>query len=116
MTNKKHEFDELQFFAKVKNCPAMFMGKKSLLSFKDQLFGMGYAFCYCCEESPFKYFNMFTKLYQDEVIKDGNGYAAWWNHMLYISGNFDDLAFDLFFKSFEQYLHDVHDVSLPELP
>ena len=38
------EFDELNFFAQVKKKPGLFLGKPSILSLRDQLFGMDYAF------------------------------------------------------------------------
>lgn len=45
--------------------------------------------------------------------KDKNGYACWWNYILYISGGFDDQAFFNFFRAFEKYLMDVHKLTLP---
>ena len=38
------EFDELKFFADVKKRPGMYFGNPSLLSLRDWLFGMEYAF------------------------------------------------------------------------
>ena len=115
LTNIDSKFDELVFFAQVKKIPALYFGKPSLLSFRDQLFGMKYAFSFCCQESPLKYFNLFVTWYHEEIIKDLNGYACWWNHILYTSGNNDAYAFESFFIEFEKYLRDVHNVCLPEV-
>lgn len=115
LTNIDTRFDELVFFAQVKKRPGLFLGKPSLLSFRDQLFGMNYAFSFYCQESPFPYYDLFVTWYQEEIIKDLNGYACWWNHMLYTSGNDDAYAFESFFTEFEKYLRDVHHVSLPEV-
>ena len=91
-------FDELMFFAQVKEKPGLYMGKKSLLSLRDYIFGMHHAFAFYSAEKQFVYFTEFVQWYMDEVIRDKNGYAAWWNHMLYTSGNHDDRAFDHFFS------------------
>ena len=115
LTNTDSAFDELQFFAKVKERPALLLGKKSFLSFRDVLFGMEYAFSFYDKETPLKYFKSFVMWYHEEILEDKNGYACWWNHILYTSGNSDDCALDLFFRKFEQYLHDVHNVRLPEV-
>ncbi len=77
MTNVEYEFDELVFFAQVKKRPGAFFGEVSLLSFRDQLFGMHYAFSFCYKESPLKYFDLFIKWYYKEIIRDSNGYACW---------------------------------------
>lgn len=114
MTNMECKFDELLFFAQVKKRPGVHLGKPSLLSFRDQLFGMDYAFSFYCQESPLKYFHSFVTWYHKEIIKDLNGYACWWNHILYISGNNDSYAFETFLNIFEQYLRDIHNVCLPE--
>ena len=115
LTNMDSKFDELVFFAQVKKRPGLFLGQPSLLSFRDQLFGMNYAFSFYCQESPLKYFDLFVAWYREEIIKDLNGYACWWNHMLYTSGNDDAYAFKSFFREFEKYLRDVHNVCLPEV-
>ncbi len=114
MKEEKHEFDELRFFASVKNRPGMYFGEPSLLSMRDYLNGMKHAFHFCGYEDKFRYFNLFREWYMENVIKDENSYAAWWNHMLYISGNHDRWAFELFFREFEKYLSDVHNLFLPE--
>ena len=114
MTNTECKFDELLFFAQAKKRSGVFFGKPSLLSFRDQLFGMDYAFSFYRQESPFKYFHLFVTWYHEEIIKDLNGYACWWNHILYTSGNNDAYAFESFFRKFEEYLRDVHNVRLPE--
>jgi len=107
-------FDELEFFAKVKKRPGLFLGSPSLLSLRDQLFGMDYAFSFCTQENLLKYFHSFIIWYHEEVIKDLNSYACWWNHILYISGNDDAFAFDSFFTLYERYLRENHNLLLPE--
>jgi hypothetical protein len=113
--NIECSFDELLFFAQVKKQPGAYLGKPSFLAFHNMLGGMEYAFSCCSQESPLKYFGLFVTWYQEEVIKDLNGYACWWNHILYTSGNNDAYAFELFFNKFEGYLQDVHKVSLPDV-
>lgn len=108
-------FDELRFFAAVKKRPGMLLGSTSLISLRDVLHGVGYAFWFCNQESPLKYFQLFIDWYHRERIKDLNGYACWWNHILYTSGNDDKYAFECFFRCFEQYLLTVHHLSLPEV-
>lgn len=108
--NKK--FDELDFFANVKTNPGVYLGEPSLLSLRDQLFGMNYAFSFHCDETPLKYYCGFVNWYNDEFIKDKNGYACWWNHLLYTSGNNDRVAFERHFVIFEKYLRQVHNLSL----
>lgn len=116
MANREDKFNELVFFSQVKKRPGMFLGKTSLLSLRDQLFGMQYAFSFHCEETPLYYFGLFVNWYQKEIIKDSNGYGCWWNHILYTSGNDDTLAFHSFFRIFEGYLRNMHTVCLPETP
>ena len=106
-------FDELKFFADVKKRPGMYFGNPSLLSLRDWLFGMEYAFSCYTSETPLRYFRAFMTWYQKEKIDDQNGYACWWNHLLYICGNDDRYAFERFFVLFERYLQDVHHISLP---
>lgn len=115
MQENRNQFDELLFFAQMKNRPSVYMGKPSLLSLRDQLFGMEYAFSFYNQESPLKYFRSFIEWYHEEKIKDLNGYACWWNHILYTSGNNDAYAFEMFFNYFEKYLLDNHNLSLPEV-
>lgn len=106
------KFDELNFFAQAKKKPGLFLGKPSLLSLRDQLFGMGYAFSCCCKEDPLFYFHSFGEWYHEEVLDDKNGHACWWNHILYTSGNDDAYAFYAFFSAFEAYLQEKHGLSL----
>ena len=106
-------FDEMDFFNRVKNQPALFLGKPSLLSLRDYIFGMQHAFLACGYKNELKYFNLFTKWYLDNST-DKNGYYCWWNHILYISGNDDEKAFYSFFDIFEQYLKQKHDIYLDE--
>ncbi len=113
----QQEFDELTFFASVKRRPAMYLGEKSLRSLRDQLFGMDTAFSFCGKPEALHYFHAFIEHYQRELFKiEKNGYACWWNHILYTSGNFDSLAFDSFYRKFESFLKSEYDLSLPELP
>ena len=76
---------------------------------------MEYAFSFYAKESPFTYFNLFITWYQEEIIKDMNGYASWWNHILYTCGNNDAYALEEFFRIFERYLSDIHNVYLPKV-
>lgn len=115
MQEIERKFDELVFFAQVKKRPGVFLGKLSLLSLRDQLFGMEYAFSFYNQESPLKYFHLFIEWYHKEKLKDLNGYACWWNHILYICSNNDAYAFESFFNCFEQYLRDEHNLYLPEV-
>ncbi len=113
--NMQNKFDELEFFASVKKRPGLYLGKPSLLSLRDQLFGMEYAFSFYTEKNPLVYFRLFITWYQGENLKDQNGYACWWNHILYTSGNDDAYALELFWRIFEQYLRDRHHVCLPDV-
>jgi len=114
--SKYAEFDELIFFAQVKKRPSAFFGKKSLISLRDQLFGMIYAFSTCGHPDALKLFKGFITHYNDKLfLSDRNGYVCWWNHILYISGGMDDMAFDSFFKRFEEYLLEEHKLKLPEV-
>ena len=104
-------FDELAFLREVKAKPGMFFGKKSLLGLRDLLSGMELGAAAALEDAglPKKnlfpiWWNGFVPWYLEQYVKDPNGYAAWWNHMLYVSGNFDDRAFDCFFRQFDEYL------------
>ncbi len=115
MVKNSNSFDELLFFAKVKKSPGFYFGKPSLISFRDFLFGMVHAFSFCFNESQFNYFYSFTQWYEKEYIKDIDTYACWWNHLLYTNGNDDKLAFNMFFKYFEEYLHQVHNITLPNV-
>lgn len=107
-------FDELQFFAQVKKRPGAWLGRPSLLSLRDQLFGMRYAFDLCGQKNALKYFFSFVKWYEAGQVGNENGFACWWDHMLYISGNNDEQAFDTFFRCFEGYLEEHHGIALPE--
>ena len=109
------EFDELVFFAQVKKRPGAFLGEPSLRALRDQLFGMQYAFSFYCRENPLRYFDLFVAWYHKEVLRDLNEYACWWNHILYISGNVDAYAFETFFRIFEGYLQDLHQIRLPDV-
>ncbi|MBQ7799041.1 MAG: hypothetical protein IJ370_00965 [Oscillospiraceae bacterium] len=115
MLSERKTFDELQFFAQIKHRPSAFLGKPSLISLRDQLFGMEYAFSFYTQESPLKYFNLFVKWYYKEKLKDLNGYACWWNNILYTSGNDDAYALESFFACFEQFLSEEHNLYLPKL-
>lgn len=115
LVNTEVKFDELVFFAQVKKMPGAFWGKPSLLSLRDHLFGMEYAFSFCSEEKQLKYFEAFIKWYHEEILMDSSAYACWWSHILYTSLSDDANAFESFFGKFEQYLHDVHNLHLPEV-
>lgn len=107
-----HKFDELAFFADVKKRPAVYFGQPSLISLRDMLTGMEYAFQFNQEPAQLHYYRAFVAWYHNEILDDGNGYACWWNHILYVSGNDDRYAFERFFVIFECYLHDVHGLSV----
>ncbi len=109
------EFNELQFFAEIKKRPQMYLGKRSLISLRDYYFGMMHAFEIYNYNNQFRLFHLFTDWYTENVIKDLNGYACWWNHMLYISGNDDSYALQVFFIEFEKYLKEYHNLSLPDI-
>ena len=109
-----NSYSELMLFACFKAKPGIYFGSKSLMSLRDQLFGMGYAFGVCGKPDHLKYFREFIKWYNDEVVRDKNGYACWWNYMLYKSGNSDWHAFDMFFREFEDWLSKAHGLKLPE--
>lgn len=112
--NNNTAFDELTFFAKVKKRPGMFLGSKSLISLRDQLFGMSYAFSACGYPDALKLFRAFIEYYNNKLFQtDKNGYACWWNHLLYTSGGMDDEAFDSFYRAFEKYLLENHRMTLP---
>lgn len=115
MNENKCTFDELEFFAHIKKRPGMYFGQPSLLSLRDFLFGMSLAFGICGYQDKFKYSDLFIDWYTENVIKDQNAYACWWNHMLYVSGGSDRQAFEYFFHRFEIYLSEVHNISLPEV-
>lgn len=114
--NNHAQFDELIFFAKVKKRPGVFLGRTSLMSLRDQLFGMIYAFSACGYPDALKFFKAFIEYYNNKLfLTDQSGYACWWNHILYTSGGMDDLAFDAFFRKFEVYLLEEHSLKLPEV-
>lgn len=53
-------------------------------------------------------------MYSARFVKEREAYAAWWTHLLYTSGCMDAVAFDRFFRYFEEYLEEVHHITLPE--
>ena len=108
-------FHELDFFARIKKRPGMYFGRPSLRSMADMIAGMCHAFCLCGREDQFPLFLAFVEWYQKEAIRDQNGYACWWNHLIYISGGEDREAFFSFFSVFERYLKEVHGKTLPEV-
>ena len=110
------EFDELIFFAEVKKRLGMFLGRKSLISLRDQLFGMIYAFSACGYPDALKFFKAFIEYYNNKLfLTDQNGYVCWWNRILYTSGGMDDLAFDQFYRDFSEYLLKEYNLKLPEV-
>lgn len=104
--------DELQFLSSVKARPGMYFGRKSLLGLRDLLCGMELGANVLKDENEPRvtlfplFFKGFVPWYLERFVKDQNGYAAWWNHLLYISGNHDDCAFDSCFRYFEKYLNE----------
>ena len=109
-------FDELTFFAQVKKRTVMYLAGKSLLSLRDHLYGMGYAFSACDRPDALKMFHLFIEYYNSKLLQtDQNGYVCWWNHLMYISGGSDADAFDAFFREFEAYLLNAHHLQLPEV-
>ena len=111
-------FDELGLLHRIKARPEIFFGKKSLLSLRDFLFGVDYGISAAKNEhyrgANLPFFTGFVSWYISRFVRDQNGYAAWWNHLLYTSGNDDALAFDGFFQLFERYLKEEHSISLTE--
>ena len=108
-------FDELKMFSDIKGWPALYLGEKSLLSLRDLVGGVEYVFrCINPGDPGLKYLYGFIQWYTDTYIQDQNGYAAWWNHILYKSRNLDSYAFDCFYRYFEEYLDEVHGIALPE--
>ena len=107
------KFDELEFFARIKSRPCLFLGRKSLVLLDSFLTGMEFGFYYSGKGECLPYFRKFTDWYFETVVRDKNGYAGWLNHMLYTSAYHDDMAFDCFFSKFERYLADTHGASLP---
>ena len=110
--------DELSLLRRIKARPEIFFGKKSLLSLRDFLFGVEYGIS-AAKNEPYRgsnlaFFDGFVAWYLRRFVRDDNGYAAWWNHLLYTSGNDDALAFDSFFRYFEQYLKEAHARGLSE--
>ena len=112
------QFDELGFFGKIKKCPGLYLGKKSLINLTHFLAGM--RFCAdlytngsLTDSCIFPYFDKFVTWYVESYVKDPNGYAVWWNHILYTSANNDDLAFDSFFHYFGLYLREQHEIVFP---
>ena len=104
-------FDELAFLREVKARPGMYLGQKSLLGLRDLLGGMELGATAALEDTglPKKklfpiWWDGFVPWYLERYVKDKNGYASWWNHMLYVSGNFDHSAFDYCFQIFDEYL------------
>ena len=110
------EFDELLFLAQIKKRPGMYLGRKSLTGLRDYLSGMHHGFAACGRSDALKWSVSFADYYNNQLFQnDQNGYACWWNHLLYISGNMDDAAFDAYFMKFEAYILEKHDLKLPEV-
>lgn len=86
------------------------------MSLRDNLFGMITAFSICGHPDALKLFEDFIKYYNNKLfLTDQNGYVCWWNHLLYISGGMDNLAFDSFYRKFEAFLLEEHNLVLPEV-
>lgn len=113
--SQNFDFDELKFLKNLKKRPGSYLGRKSLLSLRDHVFGMSYAFAVCGKGDALKYFHGFIEWYNKQLFEtDQNGYVCWWNHILYTSGNHDDMAFDSFYGKFESYLRKEHGITLSE--
>ncbi len=104
-------FDELAFLREVRAKPGMYFGKKSLLGLRDLLSAMELGADAALADTglPKKtlfpiWWNGFVPWYTERYVNDRNGYAAWWNHLLYVSGNSDDKAFDNCFRCFDEFL------------
>ena len=108
------EFSELQHLAKIKARPGMYLGRPSLERLRERLWGMEEAFRLCGQRDQLKYFFAYTQWYQENRVKDGNGYASWFNHMMYTSGLNDEEAFHSFFRGFERWLKEQHGLMLPD--
>ena len=107
------ELEMLTMMAKMKTKPGVFFGRKSLMSLRDQLWGMMYAFDICGHEEAMKYFRSFTETYNAKLLEKGSC-SAWWHHILNESGESDEEAFDLFFRRFECFLWNEYGLKLPE--
>lgn len=113
---ERRDFDELAFFAGVKKRPAMYIGRRSLIGLRDMVFGMKLAFSFCGERDALRYYTEFIERCNRRLMEtDSNGYSCWWNHMLYISGNDDELALMHFFREFERFLDEEYGEKLPEV-
>ena len=103
-------FDEMNIYIRLKEKPALFFGRKSLLSLRDTLTGMLLGIQYSVdpsglpEEEHLPLLKGFIDWYHQTYVQDTNGYACWWNHILYTCGNDDSMAFDRFWERFEEYL------------
>ncbi|MCM1183120.1 MAG: hypothetical protein NC337_07085 [Roseburia sp.] len=109
-----NEFDELRFWTIIKTRPELYLGQKSIVRLDIFIKGISYALNY--SSSTFPYFDAFNDWYMEkQKVDNRRGYVIWWNHILYINGNQDDVAFDFFVKYFEKYLKEIHNVTLPEV-
>ncbi len=103
------EFDEIKMWKDIKNRPA-FLGKKSIVMLNSFLNGIYYSFG---KAGCLSYFGGFNDWYMEKYNVDtNNAYTIWWNHILFTSGNDDQLAFDRFFCYFEEYLNGQFGLSL----
>ena len=60
----------------------MFLGRKSLISLRDQLFGMIYVFSACNHPDALKLLKGFIEHYNNQLfLTDQNIYVCWWNHL-----------------------------------
>lgn len=110
-------FHELDFFAKVKKRPGLYLIEKSFHSLRHVIFGISYAFVFCCKmKDPFVLLDGFVQWYEASAFGPvRNGYECWWNRIVYESGNSDALAFDLFYDLFENYLKEECSLALPDV-
>lgn len=104
------EFNEIKMWNDIKNKPGMFFGKRSIILLNSFLNGIKYSFE---KNSCLLYFQGFNEWYMKKRNVDtNNAYTIWWNHILFTSGNNDDLAFDAFISYFEEYLQEQFGLSL----
>ena len=104
------EFNEIKMWNDIKNKPGMFFGKRSIILLNSFLNGIKYSFE---KNSCLLYFQGFNEWFMKKRNVDtNNAYTIWWNHILFTSGNNDDLAFDAFISYFEEYLQEQFGLSL----
>ena len=111
--------NELQLLSRLKDRPELYLGRRSLIGLRDFLNGVRIGANAFREEigeaAPVvPNYDAFIEAYSADLWRrEGrNGYVCWWNHMLYVAGGDDALAFDTFFHCFEAWLRDERGSSL----